>query len=229
MIVRNMNRSRFALDTSTGMVPVAHPAAVAAAVAVPAGEPDRVDGRELVLELESVAKVYPGTPPVTALTGVNLSVAAGELVAVRGPSGSGKTTLLRLMAAMDRPTSGRLRVTGFDVSLLGDRELAVLRAHRIGVVGQATRPGASPTDPTGGQRRRVAIARALAGWPAIVLADEPTGNVDPATGQALLDLLTDLNDAGVTTIVVTNEEAIAGRMPRQIEMLDGRITTDTGR
>jgi putative ABC transport system ATP-binding protein len=89
-----------------------------------------------VLELEAVTKVYPGSPPVTALAGVSFTAAAGELVAIVGPSGSGKTTLLHLAGTLDKPTSGRVRVTGLDVSALSDRQLAGLRAESIGFVFQ---------------------------------------------------------------------------------------------
>jgi putative ABC transport system ATP-binding protein len=106
---------------------VAPPAGTAAA-----GVPPAVP----VLELEQVSKVYPGQPPVPALAGVNVTVTAGELVAVVGPSGSGKSTLLHLMGTLDRPTTGTVRVTGLEVARMTDRELAGLRASRIGFVFQ---------------------------------------------------------------------------------------------
>ena len=226
-------------------------------------------GRRPVVELHSVTKVYP-SGPVTALQDVTFSVAEGELVGIVGPSGSGKSTLLHLMGTLDRPTSGRVLVTGLDVAALGDRELAALRATRIGfvfqqfflaeyrtvldnvadgllyagvgaaerrrqaldaleLVGLGERPRARPTQLSGGQRQRVAIARALVGRPAILLADEPTGNLDRATGQALLSLLHDLNRLGTTIAVITHDRGIADHLARQIEMVDGRIIADTDR
>jgi putative ABC transport system ATP-binding protein len=225
---------------------------------------------DAVLQIEDVTKTYPSNPPVTALRGVSFTIAQGELVGIVGPSGSGKTTLLHVLGTLDRPTFGRVRVTGLDIGQLTDRQLATLRAMRIGFVFQqfflaehasvldnvadgllytglsqrrrreradqaltavdlGDRLHARPTQLSGGQRQRVAVARALVGSPAIVLADEPTGNLDSAAGQAIITLLEDLNRAGATILVITHNRTIAARLPRQNDMLDGRIIADTVR
>ncbi len=222
-----------------------------------------------VLEVDSVTKIYPGEPPVEALRRVSLTIAQGELVGVVGPSGSGKTTLLQLMGTLDRPTSGRVQITGLDVATMADDDVAYLRATQIGfvfqqfflaehstvldnvadgllysgipieqrrqraiesldLVGLADRPTARPTQLSGGQRQRVAIARALIGQPAIVLADEPTGNLDQTTGRSILALIDQLHQRGSTIVVITHDHTIAQRMDRKIDILDGHIVADSG-
>jgi putative ABC transport system ATP-binding protein len=225
---------------------------------------------EPVLQLDGVTKSYGADPPVLALRGVSFSVAHGELVAIVGPSGSGKSTLLHLMGTLERPSSGRVSITGMDVAELSDRELAAVRGTRIGFVfqlfflaehstvlenvadgllytgaavgerraraaealtrvGLGKRLSARPPQLSGGERQRVAIARALVRRPAIMLADEPTGNLDSASGRQIMTLIDELNAEGATIVVITHEHEIAASFPRQIALLDGRIASETRR
>jgi putative ABC transport system ATP-binding protein len=220
-----------------------------------------------VLEMDAVTKTYGAAPPVAALQGVSFVIRSGELVGIVGPSGSGKSTLLHLMGTLERPSTGRVSITGLDIASLTDRQLAAVRATRIGFVFQQfflaehstalenvadgvlysgvpveerraraaaalTRVGlgdrltARPTQLSGGERQRVAIARALVGRPAIVLADEPTGNLDSGTSRQIMQLIEELNAAGATIVVITHEHEIAAQLPRKITLLDGRIVSD---
>jgi putative ABC transport system ATP-binding protein len=220
------------------------------------------------LELAGVCKRYAGSPPVSALEGIDIRVEAGEQVAIVGPSGSGKTTLLHILGTLDRPSTGIVRVAGQDVSALSDAQVSAVRAHRIGFVFQQffliehfdaldnvaqallycgieprgrrraaalalERVGLShrlthkPSQLSGGERQRVAIARAIATGPAVVLADEPTGNLDTATGASILRLLAGLGDDGTTVIVITHDTTVAAAMRRRIVVRDGRIHSDT--
>ena len=216
------------------------------------------------IALRDLSKRLPsGARMVTILDHVNLSVQAGEFVAILGPSGSGKSTLLALMAGLDRPTEGEVLLDGRPIHALSEDELALLRLRGIGfvfqsfqllgnltaeenvllplelsgagdadsrardllrAVGLAERGHHYPSQLSGGEQQRVALARAFATRPALLLADEPTGNLDGATGEIVLGLLERLRrDEGSTLVLVTHDPAIAARADRLIFLRDGAI------
>jgi putative ABC transport system ATP-binding protein len=232
------------------------------------GGGDLATAGELVASLEDVVKDYPGPPRVRALDHASLRIRTGELAAIVGPSGSGKTTLLQIMGTLDRPTSGRVAVAGYDLDALSDRELSALRAQQIGFVfqqfflleretavenvangliyrgintrerrelaasalervGLSHRLSHRASELSGGERQRVAVARAVVGTPSIVLADEPTGNLDTRRAEEIIELLENLNGDGVTIVVITHSQEVAERLPRLIRIRDGRIAEDS--
>jgi putative ABC transport system ATP-binding protein len=209
-----------------------------------------------------------GEARVEILRGIDLSVSAGETVALLGPSGSGKSSLMAVLAGLERASGGSIETGGQDFGTLDEDGLALARRGRIGVilqafhllptmtalenvavpldlagaedafdrardelalVGLAERTGHYPVQLSGGEQQRVAIARALAPRPDILFADEPTGNLDAATGAAIMDLLfARQRDTGATLFVITHDPALAARCGRVVEMQDGRIVADTG-
>jgi putative ABC transport system ATP-binding protein len=224
---------------------------------------------EQAVQVSDVVKSYPlSAGDVVAVDHVSLDIAAGEFVAVVGRSGSGKTTLLNLLAGIDRPTSGTVRVAGADLGRLSESGLAAWRGDNVGLVFQFFQllptltvvenvmlpmdfarkipPGGRrrraldllarvgvgdqadkvPAMLSGGQQQRAAIARALANDPPVLLADEPTGNLDSATAAAVLALFADLNAEGHTIVVVTHERDIRAIVGREVTLRDGRIVSD---
>ena len=221
-----------------------------------------------MIELHQVRKSLPsGGRPLAILYPLDLSVPDGQFVAVMGPSGSGKSTLLGLIAGLDTPSAGRIRVDGAELTRLNEDALARFRGRTIGFVfqtfqliptltalenvmvpleitrasdpreradrlleqvGLTSRATHYPAQLSGGEQQRVALARAFACEPAVLLADEPTGNLDSATGAQVLDLLTRLHrERGVTIVLVTHDREVAARAQRVIQLRDGRIVSDT--
>jgi len=222
-----------------------------------------------LIELSGIERRFQlGDTTVRALAGLDLSISAGEYVAVMGPSGSGKSTLLNLLGLLDRPNAGSYRLEGRDVTTLSADEQAQVRSTRIGFVFQSfhlvprltaaenialpmmlagiarserdrrvtealknfgldQRADHKPDQLSGGQRQRVAIARATIMQPALILADEPTGNLDRHTGEEVVNLLEALNASGVTLVIVTHDPQMGERARRQLVMEDGRLKHDS--
>ena len=224
--------------------------------------------QETVIRTEKLTRSYSmGESLITALRDADLTIHAGEFIALMGASGSGKSTLLNLLGLLDRATSGEYWLEGKPVSSLRRDELSDLRGRRIGFIFQnfnllprysawenvalplAYRKGEfgsqdqlsrarealsrvqlehrvdhNPTELSGGERQRVAIARALITQPAVILADEPTGNLDSKTGVEIMRLLKTLNGEGRTIIVVTHDVNVAQYANRICRMRDGVLT-----
>lgn len=222
-----------------------------------------------ILETRGLTKtIDTGTHRVEILRGIDLSIPAGQFVAIMGASGSGKSTLLGLMAGLDTPTSGRVIVDGVDITNLSEDELALLRGRKIGFVfqsyqliptltaeenvllpyelaggdvskgiararhllesvGLGDRLDHYPVQLSGGEQQRVALARAFMPQPPLLMADEPTGNLDSVNGEHVLELLLALNQReGATLILVTHDMTLASRADRIVTLRDGAVIAD---
>ena len=221
-----------------------------------------------MITLAGVTRRYEARHGVVALDEASLTIPQGQMVSIVGPSGSGKSTLLNLIGALDRPTSGEVRIDGESLGRLSDDARTRIRRDKIGfifqffnllptltclenvglplhlrgwprnrvaerarelldLVGLTDRLHHRPDELSGGQRQRVAIARALAVYPPILLADEPTGNLDSRTGEDILALIRQLHDRfGSTVVVVTHDPAVAASCERTLTLRDGRIIGD---
>jgi putative ABC transport system ATP-binding protein len=223
--------------------------------------------RETIIRVEALGKTVPSAGTgLTILHDISFDIAKGEAVAIVGVSGSGKSTLLGLLAGLDSPSQGCVRVNGHDLSALDEDGRAAVRGRMVGFVFQSfqllpamtalenvmlplelagardaraaaqamlARVGLSerlthyPKQLSGGEQQRVAIARAFVTGPALLLADEPTGNLDTATGSQVIDLMFELNrERGTTLLLVTHDEALSRRCDRVLRLAAGRLVAD---
>ena len=221
-----------------------------------------------IIALAGISRTFEvGGRPVRALRDVDLEIAPGEYLSIMGPSGSGKSTLLNILGCLDRPTTGSYRLDDQETSQLSERELALVRRHKIGFIFQffhlvprltaaenvelpmifagiepqerkrsvaealaavdlSDRIEHRPDQLSGGERQRVAIARAIVMRPAILLADEPTGNLDSVSGREVVERIEAMNRAGLTLVVVTHDPEIGGRARRRMRLADGLVVSD---
>ena len=222
-----------------------------------------------LIALSGITKTYgQGAAAFQALKGVDLTIEAGEFVAIMGPSGSGKSTAMNILGCLDTPTSGSYLFQGLAVERLDRKQRALLRRHCLGFVfqgfnllartsalenvelpliyrgvptaerhaaaraalaqvGLAGREKNTPGELSGGQQQRVAIARAIVTEPTVLLADEPTGNLDTRTSEEIMELITGLNhDQGITVLMVTHEPDMARHARRVVRFVDGRVESD---
>ena len=217
----------------------------------------------MLLTVRALTKSYPGPDaPVEVLRGVDLDLEAGETLALTGESGSGKSTFLHLVAGLDQPDAGTIRLGGQEIGALDERGRARLRREDVAVVfqqfnlipsltvaanvsfqarlagrqdaardallmerlGLAAQAAKYPEDLSGGQQQRVAIARALAARPKLVLADEPTGNLDEDTAETVVATMLDLAaESGAALLFVTHSQRLAGRLGRRVHLSHGRL------